>query len=157
MLQKIVLTCIFFGASLSHSQSITSCQNPEGYAYYHYSGRVPKDKSGFAKDKITGGMVTLQKLGDNQFDILFVDVNKQIISAVGDGGKVMLVRKGKTDATFIHFFSGKVVEIYTFWVDSEGLAKYDLVQSKGGDLMPIHKYSMMVGTCSQINFDLINY
>ena len=142
--------------STVYAQSITSCKNPEGYAYYHHSGQVPKSKSGFIKDKITGGMVTLQKVGEKQYDILFADVNNQIISAIGDGGKVMLLRKGKTDATFVHYFSGMVVEIYTFWIDAEGIAKYDLVQSKGGDLMPIHKSSMMVGTCSQIKLDLID-
>ena len=86
-----------------------------------------------------------------------MDANKQIISAVGDGGKVMLLRKGKTDATFVHYFSGKVVELYTFWIDAEGVPKYDLVQSKGGDLMPIHKSAVMVGTCTQIKFELLDF
>ena len=156
MLKKIIFVFIFLGSSVTQAQSITSCKNPEGYAFYHHSGQVPKERSGFVKDKITGGMVTLQRVGEKQYDILFVDANKQIISAIGDGGKVMLLRKGKADVTFIHYFTGKVVELYTFWIDSEGIAKYDLVQSKGGDLVPIHKSSMMVGTCSQIKFDLID-
>ncbi len=156
MLKKLSLLFILIGVSVAQAQSITSCKNPEGYAYYHYAGRVPKASSGFVTDKISGGMVTLQKVGDNQFDILFVDANKQIISAVGDGGKVVLLRRGKSDATFVHFYVGKVVELYTFWIDSDGLAKYDLVQSKGGDSMPIHKSSVLVGTCSPINFALID-
>ena len=157
MLKIMLLLVSVFSTSLTHGQAITSCKNPEGYAYFHYSGQVSKADSGFTKDKITGGMVTLQKVGEKQYDILFVDVNNQIISAIGDGGKVMLLRKGKTDATFVHYFSGMVVEIYTFWIDAEGNAKYDLVQSKGGDLMPIHKSSVMVGTCSQIKFELIDF
>lgn len=157
MLKKVFLLLVFLGSSLTQAQPITSCKNPEGYAYYHYSGQVSKANSGFTKDKITGGMVTLQKVGEKQYDILFVDANKQIISAIGDGGLVMLLRKGKTDATFVHYFSGKVVELYTFWVDAEGLPRYDLVQSKGGDSMPIHKSSVMVGTCTQIKFDLIDF
>lgn len=157
MLKKVFFLIVFLGASVSQAQSITSCKNPEGYAYHHYSGPVPKASSGFTKDKITGGMVTLQKIGEKQYDILFVDANKQIISAVGDGGKVMLLRKGKTDATFVHYFSGKVVELYTFWIDAEGVPTYDLVQSKGGDLMPIHKSAVMVGTCTQIKFELLDF
>jgi hypothetical protein len=157
MLKKVFFFLVFLGSSLTQAQSITSCHNPEGYAYFHHSGKVPKASSGFTKDKITGGMVTLQKVGEKQFDILFVDADKQIISAIGDGGNVMLLRKGKKDATFVHYFSGMVVEIYTFWIDAEGNAKYDLVQSKGGDLMPIHKSSVMVGTCSQIKFELIDF
>ena len=98
----------------------------------------------------------MQKIGDKKFDLLFVDSYKKIISAVGDGGSVILFRKGKTDVTFVHSFPGKVMEWYTFWIDLDGMAKYDLVQSKGGDLMPIHKISIMVGTCGPINFKLLD-
>jgi hypothetical protein len=155
MLKKVFLFLIFFGSSLTQAQPITSCKNPEGYAHYHYSGQVSKANSGFTKDKITGGMVTLQKVGEKQYDILFVDATKQIISATGDGGVVMLLRKGNKDATFAHFYAGKVLELYTFWIDTNGQPKYDLLQSKGGDLMAIHKSSIMVGTCGAINFSLI--
>jgi hypothetical protein len=64
MLKKVLFLIIFLGSSVAQSQSITSCKNPEGYAFYHYSGQVPKERSGFVKDKITGGMVTLQKVGE---------------------------------------------------------------------------------------------
>ena len=101
-------------------------------------------------------MVTLQKVGEKQYDILFVDANKQIISAVGDGGKVVLLRSSKNDATFMHSYPGKVIELYTFWPDSDGLPKYDLIQSKGGSSSPIHKASILVGTCGPINFKLID-
>jgi len=156
MLKKVFFLLVFLGSSLIQAQSITSCQNPEGYAFYHYSGQVSKTNSGFTKDKITGGMVTLPKVGEKQYDILFVDANKQIISAVGDGGKVLLLRSSKNDATFMHSYPGKVIELYTFWIDSDGLPKYDLIQSKGGSSSPIHKASILVGTCGPINFKLID-
>jgi hypothetical protein len=156
MLKIILLLVSVFSTSLMHAQTITSCKNPEGYAYYHYSGQVPKANSGFTKDKITGGMVTLQKVGEKQYDILFVDANKQIISAVGDGGNVALLRSSKNDATFMHSYPGKVIELYTFWIDSDGLPKYDLIQSKGGSSSPIHKAAILVGTCGPINFKLID-
>lgn len=156
MLKKVLLLLVFLGSSLIQAQSITTCQNPEGYAYYHYSEQVSKTNSGFTKDKITGGMVTLQKVGEKQYDIFFVDANKQIISAVGDGGKVLLLRSSKNDATFMHSYPGKVIELYTFWIDSDGLPKYDLIQSKGGSSSPIHKAAILVGTCGPINFKLID-
>ena len=156
MLKIMLLLVSVFSTSLTHGQAITSCKNPEGYAYFHYSGQVSKADSGFTKDKITGGMVTLQKVGEKKYDILFVDVRKEVISAVGDGGEVVLLRKGNSDATFGHFYPGRVIELFTFWIDSDGLAKYELIQSKGGDFMPIHKSSIMVGNCSQINFKLID-
>ena len=142
-------------AVASWAQSVATCQNPEGYAYFHFSGLVPSEKSGFVQDQITGGLVTLQKVGPRKYDLLFVDASKRIISATGDGGIVTLVRKGSQDATFIHFYPGRVLEVYTFWVDSKGQSKYDILQSKGGDFMPIHKSSVMVGTCANIDFDLI--
>ena len=58
MLKIILLLVSIFSTSLTHAQAITSCKNPEGYAYFHYSGQVSKADSGFNKDKITGGMVT---------------------------------------------------------------------------------------------------
>jgi hypothetical protein len=156
MLKKVFFLLVFLGSPLSQAQPITSCKNPEGYAYYHYSGQVSKVNSGFTKDKITGGMVTLQKIGEKQYDILFVDANKKIISAVGDGGNVVLLRSSNNDATFMHSYPGKVIELYTFWLDSDGLPKYDLIQSKGGSSSPIHKAAILVGTCGPINFKLID-
>jgi len=142
--------------SIAWAQSIASCKDPEGYGYHHYAGLVPKASSGFVKDKITGGAVTLQRTGNGKYDILFVDTYKQAISAVADGGTVSLLRKGKNDATFVHYFPGKVIELYTFWVDSEGESKYDLVQSKGGDSMKIHKIAIYVGNCTAIDFGLMD-
>jgi hypothetical protein len=156
MLQKVFFLLVFLGSSAAQAQPITSCKNPVGYTYFHYSGQVSKKNSGFTKDKITGGMVTLQKVGEKQYDILFVDAYKQIISAVGDGGSVTLLRKGKTDVTFVHAYPGKVIELYTFWVDTDGQPKYDLIQTKGGDLMKIHKSSILIGSCGPINFELID-
>ncbi len=137
------------------SQTIADCKNPDGFAYYHHSGIVPKKESGFQKDKITGGLTSIVKLPDGKFDILIVDIRKKIISMTQDGGRVALLRRGAKDATFLHFYPGMVTEIYTLWVDAEGKSKFDMLQSKGGDNMPIHKSSVMVGDCSSIDFDLI--
>ena len=155
MLKRVFFLFAFLGSSVTQAQPITSCKNPEGYGYYHYSGIVTKADSGFNKDNISGGMVTLQKMGEKKYDILFVDATKQIRSATGEGGVVMLLRKGIKDATFAHFYAGKVIELYTFWIDTNGEPKYDFLQSKGGDLMAIHKSSIMVGSCGAINFSLI--
>ncbi len=143
-------------ASATNAQTIATCQDPDGYSYYHYSGVVPKGNSGFTQDKITGGRVTLQKLGAKKYDIVFHDAVSQTTSAVADGGEVILLRKGKNDATFGHFYPGGVIELYTFWTDADGQKKYDLVQSKGGYVNPIHKISILVGTCSQINLQAID-
>lgn len=156
-MKKSFLISIFLATfcSLSLSQTIADCSNPEGYAYYHYSGIVTKKDAGFQKDKISGGMTSIVKLPNGKYDILIVDIRKTILSMVNDGGNVVLLRKGNKDATFLHFHPGMVTELYTLWIDSEGKAKFDLIQSKGGDAMPIHKSSVIVGNCNSINFELI--
>jgi hypothetical protein len=159
---KITKNKIVVAASLwltflttSWSQTVATCGNPEGYAYFHDAGLVLKKNSGFEKDKITGGMTTIQKMPDGSYDILIVDTRKKIISMVQDGGKVMLLRKGEKDATFMLYFPNNSIEIYTIWVDSEGKMKYDYLTSKGGDTTFVHKSAVMIGRCDEINFNLL--
>ncbi len=140
---------------LANSQVITTCFDPEGFAYYHDAGIVGKKDAGWKKDKISDGRLTLKKLPDNKFDIQIFDANKKLFSLKEDGGEIIFMRAGDNDATFLHFYPGKAIEIYTFWQDSTGQFKYDLVQSKGGGSTLVHKSSVLVGSCSKINFDLL--
>ena len=117
---------------------------------------VQKSSSGFQKDSITGGITTIKRLSDGAFDILIIDARKTVISMAQDGGKILMIRKGDKDATFLHYFPGKVIEIYSIWLDKEGKAKFSLLQSKGGDDMRVHKSSVLVGDCDSIDFQLIN-
>ncbi len=146
---------ILLKTSICDAQVITTCSDPEGFAYYHDSGIVGKKDAGWKKDKITDGRFTLKKLPDSKFDIQIFDANKRSFSLKDDGGEVIFMRAGDNDATFLYFYPGKAIEIYTFWQDSTGQFKYDLVQSKGGESTPVHKSSVLVGSCSKINFDLL--
>lgn len=154
-LYKAALVLLSFSVNLAWSQTVASCSNPDGYAYYHYAGVVSKKDSGFDKDKITGGMTTIQKMSDGSFDILIVDTRKKILSMVQDGGKVVMLRKGSKDATFMLYFPNNTIEIYTIWVDADGQKKYDYLSSKGGDATSVHKSSVMIGKCDEINFNLL--
>lgn len=145
-----------FVTTATWSQVIATCNNPEGYAYYHHAGAVTKKNSGFDKDKISGSMTTIQRMADGTYDILIVDVRKKIMSMTQDGGKVLMLRKGIKDATFLVYFPGNAIELYTLWIDAEGQSKYDYIASKGGDITPVHKSSVMVGRCDGINFSLIS-
>jgi len=135
------------------AETIAKCKNPAGYSNYHYAGLIDKKGSGFVEDKITGGMTTLIKINEKEYDILFTDIRKQIFSVRDDGGKVMLMRLGKNDATFLHMHPGMVMEIYTFYRETDGEGRFDMLQSKGGDGMPIHKSSVLTGSCSELNID----
>jgi hypothetical protein len=137
------------------AENIATCSDLRGYANYHHAGLVPKEKSGFQDDKITGSLSTLARLGDNEYDLLFVDVRKTIISTRQSGGIVTLLRKGTREATFLVAYPGSVIELYTFYKDASGTDRYDLLQSKGGDGAPIHKSALMTGTCSILNLNLV--
>ncbi len=154
-IQTLLVIAASFLTETAWSQVIASCSNPEGFSYYHHAGAVSKKNSGFDKDKISGGMTTIQKLPDGSYDILIVDARKKIMSMTQDGGKVLMLRKGAQDATFLLYFPGNAIELYTLWIDQEGQAKYDYLASKGGDITPIHKSTVMVGRCDGINFNLI--
>jgi hypothetical protein len=155
-MNKNILLLSALLSTAAFSQTVANCRNPEGFAYYNYSGTVTKKDSGFQKDKITGGITSFVKMPDGKFDINIVDVRKQIISFSQDGGRVILLRSWKTDANFLHFYPGKVIELYSIWVESDGKAKFSMIQSKGGDNMPIHKSSVLVGVCDPINLELLN-
>jgi hypothetical protein len=153
-------TLIIFLLSLSataSAQEITSCKDPKGHGYFHHhpGGLMSKSESGWSEEKITGGITTLKKLPDGNYDILIVDIRKRIISFRQDGGEIILLRKGADDATFLHMYPGNVIELYTFWRDNEGKYRFDMLQSKGGAAMQIHKSSVMTGYCSEINFEMI--
>lgn len=155
MMKKIILLALFFCSSFVNAQVITSCQNPKGTGFYHHHGPISSSESGWKDEKITGGITTLNKMADGKYDILIVDARKSVLSFRQDGGEVILLRKGTNDATFLHMYPGMVIELYTFWKDANGKFRFDMLQSKGGDGLQIHKSTVMVGECSFIDFSLI--
>ncbi len=150
-----ISTILFTATSLVFAEDITTCKDPSGMAYYHHANMVQKKDSGWSKDKISDGRLTLKKIADGEYDILIYDATKTLFSLKQDGGQIVLMRAGENDATFLHFYPDRVIELYTFWKDSLGQFKYDLIQSKGGDLTLVHKSSILVGSCSAINFEII--
>ena len=152
----LLLASIAITANYAVAQPIADCKNPEGFALYHHN-KDATAKIDFEKDKITGGMLSIQKIKDETYDLLVVDSRKKISSMVQDGGKFILLRKGKTDATFLLIFPNSSIELYTLWTDARGRHKLDMLQSRGGDETSLlsHKSSVMVGNCDSINFNLI--
>ena len=140
-------------SSFVHSQTIATCSNPQGYAFHHYHGLVKKEDSGFLKDGINNGTFTFVKLDSGEYDVLLMDAAKRVFSLKQDGGKIFHFRSSSRDVTFIH--ANLALEVYTLWVDKNGSAFFDLLQSKGGVEAPIHKSSLMVGKCDFINFSAI--
>jgi hypothetical protein len=152
LLASFVLSPAFANTTVD----IATCTDLTGSAFYHGAALLERKDQGWEKDSIKGGRTTFKKQMDGKYDILIMDVRKALFSLRQDGGEVILIRRGEKDATFLHMYPGKVIEIYTLWQDLDGVNRFDLLSSKGGDGMPIHKSSVMTGICSDINFEAIN-
>jgi hypothetical protein len=139
-------------SATAQAQELANCTNPAGFAYFAQKGLVDKKHAGWGEDKITGGIVTLKRLGDKDYDVLFVDSGKSIRSAKQEGGLVRLLRAGESDMTFLVFYPGQTIELYTFMRESDGSHTMQMLSSKGGDLAKIHKSGLMVGTCDRVQF-----
>ena len=131
---------------------IASCSNPTGTGYYPETGIVSAKDSGWNEEKITGGITKLSKQGDNEYDILFVDIRKEIISARQDGGRVLLLNRGKNVVSVVVVYPGKAAEVYTFVKANTGKLEYIHTLSRAGDGVLIAKASVMRGDCDYINF-----
>lgn len=146
------LTLIF--SSLSLAADIASCSSPTGKGYYFEYGLVDKKNAGWVdNEKISTGITKLIKTGENEYDILFVDTRKQIISSKEDGGSVLMVSRGKNIASFLVIYPGKTTEIYTFLKNNSGVNEYINITSRASDAILINKASLMRGTCDYIDFD----
>lgn len=153
-MKKILFIILLVTSSSSYSQTqIAACENPKGYVYYPYISPVPKDKSGWIEDKITGGKSVLIK-NPSGLDLLFIDsVKKTPISSVEDGGKVFLLRKTSNQISVLVDYES-VTEIYTYWKTDGGQLQYSILQSKNGMVSgTVSKSGVMVGTCQFINFN----
>ena len=140
---------IFSTYSFSQTQ-IAGCENLKGYVYYPYVYPVPKNKSGWVQDSITGGKSILVKRQNGQLDILFTDSNsKTPISTLDDGGKVILLGNSFNRITVLISYE-TVTEIYTYWKTDDNQLQYSLLQSKSGT---VPKSGVLVGTCQFINFN----
>jgi hypothetical protein len=145
----------FLTATSASAQTVATCRNPEGYAYFHFAGILEKKDQGFIKDKISGGSVKIVKLANGKYDFVYVDIRNQPTSSLEDGAKIALMRTGATDATFIVYYFNNTIEIYTIWLDGDGQSRYDVMSSKGGS-SSIHKSSVMSGECDPIDFNIID-
>ena len=152
-MKKLLALILLVTTHSSYSQTqIAACENPLGFAYYPYISPVPKNKSGWIEDKISGGKSILVN-NQSGLDLVFIDsVRKTPLSAVEDGGKVILLRKTSNQISVMVNYES-VTEIYTYWRTDDGQLQYSILQSKNGAVSgTLMKSSVMVGSCQFINF-----
>lgn len=150
---RALLILLFFSISSSaFAIDIASCSSPKGKAYYPELGLVGKEDAGWIDDKISGGITKLTKSKDGQFDIVFVDIRNQIISATEDGGKVFLLNSGENVFSILVVYPGTTAEVYTFLENKSGKKEYIHISNKAGNGVLITKSSLMRGDCNYIDF-----
>lgn len=147
---SVLAPLAFSGAVFS--QELATCKNPEGQSYFFQRGIVQAKESGWTKDKISSGILTLRKISSEDYDILYVDATKQVHSTKGEGGLVKLLRAGGNEMAFILFYPGSTIELYTFLQDDTGKGRVSILTSKGGDSFVPYKQSMFIANCSTITF-----
>jgi hypothetical protein len=151
-MKKIFLICFLsLISTYTFAQTqIAACENPKGYIFYPHINPIPKNKSGWTQDAITGGKSIFVKNTDGKYDLLFTDsMSKKPISSLEDGGRVVLLRKTKNQISVLINYD-LVSEIFTYWKTDDGQLQYSIVQSKSGT---VPKSGAMVGTCQFINFN----
>lgn len=153
-INTVLLLAGFLVSTGVAAEDIAQCFNPSGKGYFPYLGIVAKKSSGWDDEKITGGIVTLSKIGVDEYDIRFVDSTKRIISSKDDGGKVILLYRGEREVSVLVVYR-QTVEAYNFYVDKTGKAEYTNVISRAGDGVMVSKASVMRGDCQFVNLNLI--
>jgi hypothetical protein len=154
---KVILSllCItILSLSSAYAEDIAKCGEVNGIAYYLDVGVIPEKNSGWHKDGING-QTQLIRNENGEYDILYVDATKNIISARADGAKVSLVNKSDRDISFVSSYPRGTTEIYSFFQESGGRNKYSHFSLKPNGAPSIPKRSLFIGECDIINFDMV--
>ena len=149
---KLIFLLIFFNLFFiqnSHSLTIANCGPSKGISYFTYSGITSKEDSGFENDGISEGSVTLSK-NSELYDILYKDATGTIASSRQEGAEIYPIILNPLSITLASIYPGEVIEIYSFWIESDGSAKYSLQASRHTNPL-INKSSLFVGDCSFLN------
>lgn len=151
----VILSCLLF-PSAGLALDVARCANPSGKGYYPFLGLVGKNDAGWQDEKISGGLATLTRLSQGEYDILFTDATKSVVSSKQDGGKVLRLFKGSNDAMFLVVYPQGTVETYTFLINKAGKSEYMVTTSRAGNAGFLAKSTVMRGDCQFVNLDMVD-
>lgn len=148
---KMIILCLVFSSNFSFSEVLATCEKPSGHAYYAYAGMADKKTSGWDKDKISNGLTQLEYT-NGKFDIQFVDVTKQIISARDTDGADVFPFAYTDEIIGVNvIYMGRAIETFAFIKEKSGKLVYTYTATKVNAMVP--KATAMLGTCSSINIE----
>ena len=143
-----VLLGSFLTTEVTNAQSIATCKSLSGYTLYHDSLAKREKNNGFEPDQIKGSVFTIKKIGEDSFDVLFLDTRGSIFSLVQMGGVVRKLRSSENEITLVHLVDN-LFEIYTVYKVGDK-SHMDLIQSRGmQERSP--KSNLLTGDCDFFN------
>lgn len=138
---------------LAYSETLATCTPEIGHAYYTNMGIVDSVNSGW-KVLPSNGTVSLTKLSEGNFDILFIDATNEIRSSTEEGATVKLLRSTDDEMAFIVSNSENMgITIYDFMHDKQGQYIITILTNKGGVNVPFYMSSVESGKCSFLKFN----
>lgn len=120
---RLLVTFLVASPSFAESLSI-SCGESQGYAYYFEGGVVDKASSGFSKDAISGGKITLNVNEKGEGDILTIDATGAIKSAKSQGAQVIVLPTSGTGVNWMAMYSDGTLEVYSYNGNTNKVASY---------------------------------
>jgi len=118
----VTFTLSIVGAAvIAQASTITRCGASKGFAWYFESGLVEKRKTGWTKDGVSKGDITLVRDGD-EYDIIFTDATGGTSSAKANGAEVLFLG-GTRPFVILEAYTktqGLSVFTYTFDLDDHG-------------------------------------
>lgn len=152
MRKLIAISFILISLAYSPSvmaETIASCSNLKGHAYYPYQGITSEKNSGWKQDQISPGTTELQK-ENTGYDIIYTDSTKKVSSTIkDDGAKITFLNKSENDFSFLVQYPSGGTDIYRFFKENNGINKFSLMSMR----TQIPKNSLMIGDCSYIKFE----
>ena len=143
---------ILFFPIFSYSETIATCFPKTGHAYCADIGIVNKTNSSW-QILPANGTISLSKLSENDFGILFTDATKEVQSSKEEGAEIKLLRNKNNELTFlVNDTANDAIEIYDFLQDRNGHNIMTITTNEGGDAS-FYKSSVEMGDCSYIKFD----
>jgi len=144
-MKYILIFLISLIPTLAFCETLITCTTQTEHAFFPNMGMIQKSNAGW----MTGndpGTITVQKLSDGSYDILFIDATKSIHSAKENGAQIKLLWKDDLSTGISVFYPNHAIEIYNFTKENTGKYVVTILTATMGSSL-IYKSSVENGIC----------
>ena len=115
MTRLLLTLLVAFVPSTALAETVMTCGESTGHAFFHTGPLVPPEKAGFKEDAITEGKTSLVRKQDGKYGILFVDATGSIKSVEDQGGVIVPFAKASGGLiSLLLLYPDQLTEIYAF-------------------------------------------